>query len=157
MLTESLNLTVERRSQSHTLIQELVDTRTEMLSLFSQLVEMKPFQADQETCDLLQEFCETLVDYTLQAHLNLYRHIEEKLEKRKQVLQLADEIYPRILSTTEIISDFNDKYEEINEQLDATKLEEHLSTLGEALAVRIELEDQLIEVLTRRVRSVETV
>jgi len=156
-LSESLNLPVERRSQSHTLIQELVDTRTQMLSLFSQLVEMKPFQADVETCDLLQEFCETLVDYTLQAHLNLYRHIEDKLEKRQQVLQLADRIYPRILSTTEQISDFNDEYEDIHAGLDATKLELNLSKLGEALAARIELEDQLIEELTHRVRPVETV
>jgi len=156
-LSESLNIPVERRSQSHTLIQELVATRTQMLSLFSQLAEMKPFQADVETCDLLQEFCETLVDYTLQAHLNLYRHIEEKLEKRQQVLQLADRIYPRILSTTEKISDFNDAYEEINDGLDATKLEHNLSKLGEALALRIELEDQLIEVLTHQVRPVESV
>ncbi len=156
-MSESLNLPVERRSQSHTLIQELVDTRTQMLSLFSQLVEMKPFQADVETCDLLQEFCETLVDYTLQAHLNLYRHIEDKLEKRQQVLQLADRIYPRILSTTEQISDFNDEYEDIHAGLDATKLELNLSKLGEALAARIELEDQLIEELTHRVRPVETV
>lgn len=156
-MSESQNIPVERRSQSHSLIQELVKTRTEMLSLFSQLAELKPFQADEETCDLLQEFCETLVDYTLQAHLNLYRHIEDKLEKRQQVLELADRIYPRILTTTEMISDFNDEYEEINDGLDATKLEQNLSNLGEALAVRIELEDQLIEVLTHRLRPVETV
>ena len=71
------------------------------------------------------------------------------------VLQLAERIYPSILTTTEIISTFNDTYEEINDQLDASNLEHNLSRLGEALATRIELEDQLIEVLTNRVPAAD--
>lgn len=157
MLSEEPNTMIERRTQSHSLIQELVLTRNQMLALFSQLAELKPFQADEGTCNVLQEFCETLVDYTLQAHLNLYRYIEEKLEKRKKVLQLAEQIYPSILTTTEIISTFNDTYEEINDNLDASHLEQNLSRLGEALATRIELEDQLIEVLTNRMPSADNV
>lgn len=149
MLSEEGNSTVERRVQSHTLIQELVIARSEMLVLFSELAGFKPFiKIDDGTSDILQEFCESLVDYTLQAHLNVYRHIEEKLEKRKQVTQLAEQIYPRILRTTEIISSFNDSYEKIDSNLDASHLEENLSILGEALAERIELEDQLITILT---------
>ena len=157
MLSEEPSTMVERRARSHSLIQELVVTRNQMLTLFTQLAELKPFQPDEGTCEVLQEFCETLVDYTLQAHLNLYRYIEEKLEKRKKVLQLAEQIYPRILATTEIISAFNDTYEEINDKLDASHLEQNLSRLGEALATRIELEDQLIEVLTNRMPSAENV
>jgi regulator of sigma D len=157
MLSEEPSTMVERRARSHSLIQELVITRNEMLTLFTQLAELKPFQPDEGTCEILQEFCETLVDYTLQAHLNLYRYIEEKLEKRKKVLQLAEQIYPRILATTEMISAFNDTYEEINDKLDASHLEQNLSRLGEALATRIELEDQLIEVLTNRMPSAENV
>jgi regulator of sigma D len=157
MLSEEPSTMVERRARSHSLIQELVITRNQMLTLFTQLAELKPFQPDEGTCEILQEFCETLVDYTLQAHLNLYRYIEEKLEKRKKVLQLAEQIYPRILATTEMISAFNDTYEEINDKLDASHLEQNLSRLGEALATRIELEDQLIEVLTNRMPSAENV
>jgi len=152
MLGEEVSSTVERRSQSHSLIQELIVTRNQMLALYSELASFKPFeQLDEGTREILQEFCETLVDYTLQAHLNVYRHIEEKLEKRKKVLQLAEQIYPSILRTTEIISSFNDTYEEINDHLDASHLEQNLSKLGEALATRIELEDQLITVLTNKV------
>jgi len=155
MLNEGLNTNVERRSRSHSLIQELVATRNQMLALFTQLAELKPFVPDEGTCEVLQEFCETLVDYTLQAHLNLYRYLEEKLEKRKRVLDLAELTYPRILATTEIISNFNDQYEEINGDLDASHLEQDLSRLGEALAIRIELEDQLIEILTHRIPAAE--
>jgi len=157
MLGEEISSIVERRSQSHSLIQELVTTRNDMLALFSRLAGFKPFlEPDEGTRDILQEFCETLVDYTLQAHLNLYRHIEEKQEKRQKVLQLAEQIYPQILNTTEIISNFNDIYEEINDQLDSSHLEENLSKLGEALAVRIELEDQLIAVLTNKIPAMES-
>lgn len=152
MLSEEVSQFVERRSRSHSLIQELVDTRTEMLSLYSRLVGFKPFlEIDEDTRDILQEFCETLVDYTLQAHMNVYRYIEEKVEKRQRVIELAEKIYPRILKTTDVISRFNDNYEIINDTLDASRLESDLSLLGETLAERIELEDQLIDVLSTRV------
>jgi len=149
MLSEESVPVVERRSQSHLLINELVVTRNEMLVLYSRLIGFKPFTEEEEaTREVLEEFCETLVDYTLQAHLNLYRHLEERKEKRKKVLELAQNIYPKILVTTEVISYFNDLYENINENLDASHLEHNLSNLGEALAERIELEDQLISVMT---------
>ena len=151
MLSEESAPIVERRSQSHSLIQELVETRNQMLSLFSRLIGFKPFtESDDGTREILEEFCETLVDYTLQAHLNIYRHIEEKLEKRKGVLELAEKTYPAILKSTEIISDFNDRYEDLENNFDISDLEQNLSRLGEALAERIELEDQLIAVLTNR-------
>jgi len=151
MLSEDTVQIVERRSQSHTLIQELVATRNEMLALFSRLISFKPFtNEDEGTRESLEEFCETLVDYTLQAHLNIYRHIEEKLEKRVRVLEIAERTYPNILKSTELISDFNDKYEDLRNNFDASQLEQNLSQLGEVLAERIELEDQLIEVLTNR-------
>jgi len=151
MLSEDTVQIVERRSQSHTLIQELVATRNEMLALFSRLISFKPFTTEDEgTRESLEEFCETLVDYTLQAHLNIYRHIEEKLEKRVRVLEIAERTYPDILKSTELISDFNDKYEDLSNNFDASQLEQNLSQLGEVLAERIELEDQLIAVLTNR-------
>jgi len=151
MLSEETVQIVERRSQSHTLIQELVDTRNEMLSLFSRLIIFKPFtDSDDGTREILEEFCETLVDYTLQAHLNIYRHIEEKLEKRVAVLELAEKNYPSILRSTELISEFNDLYEDLSNHFDTSQLEQNLSRLGEVLAERIELEDQLIAVLTNR-------
>ena len=154
MLSEEVSQFVERRSQSHSLIQELDATRTEMLSLYSHLVGFKPFvELDEDTRDILEEFCETLVDYTLQAHLNLYRFIEEKQEKRQRVVDLAEKIYPSILKTTDIISRFNDSYEVINDNLDPDRLETDLSVLGQTLAERIELEDQLIDVLSTRVAA----
>ncbi len=139
----------ERRARSHNLIQELIETRTEMLSLLGKLAAMKPFaqQNQDDVLELLQEFCEILVDYTASAHFRLYRFIEDNTEKRRPVVELAEKIYPPILETTGIIVAFNDKYDAV-EGLPAT-LEADLSLLGERLAERIELEDQLIAELSR--------
>jgi len=142
--------TAERRSESRQLMRELVNRRTEVLAIYSQLVGMRPFAPDNDGMfDLLQEFCEVLVDYTAAAHFGLYRHLDEGSERRQAVLRLADDIYPRISATTQDIVDFNDCYEEPEAVSDAHKLEHDLSELGERLAERIELEDRLIEALNR--------
>lgn len=138
---------IERRAESHDLIQDLISTRTEMLSLFARLAAKKPFTEDESIGGLLQEFCEILVDYTASAHFRLYRFLDEKIERRRAVLETARGIYPRIVQTTQAIVDFNDRYESLDNAAPA-ELERDLSWLGEQLAERIELEDQLVEVLT---------
>lgn len=145
----------ERRGQSQRLIQDLVGLRTQMLTLYSRLAATKPFRDNQDTPliaddavpDLLQEFCEILIDYTANAHFRLYRFLEENMEKRRAVLELARRIYPRIAKSTQYIVDFNDRYEGTAEPSQAKQLEHDLSSLGEELAERIELEDQLIQVM----------
>jgi regulator of sigma D len=54
------------------------------------------------------------------------------------------------LSTTDSILDFNDKYDfqGNREAISLETLEQDLSRLGESIADRIELEDQLIQVLS---------
>ncbi len=138
----------ERRTQSHHLIDDLVSTRTEMLTLYTKLAGKKPFSDKATVADLLQEFCQVMVDYTASAHFRLYRFLDEKIERRRGVLRIAEVIYPRVIQTTEAIIDFNDRYDDANSAYDPTRLEHDLSWLGERLAERIDLEDQLIEVLT---------
>lgn len=138
----------ERRTQSHNLIGDLVSTRTEMLALYTKLAAKKPFTDQDNVVDLLQEFCEIMVDYTASAHFRLYRFLDERIERRRGVLRIAEVIYPRVIETTQAIVDFNDRYEVTKPDYDPATLEQDLSWLGERLAERIELEDQLIEVLT---------
>ncbi len=158
----------ERRSESHKLIKELIDTRTQLLALYSRLAGSKPFgdEIDDDLAELLDEFCETLIDYTADAHFRLYRFIDENKEKRKAILDLAEKIYPHILQSTQTILDFNDRYFQDNAEAPADgqkrrfdTLEADLSNLGEQMAERIELEDQLIEVMisSRQQRTTEAV
>lgn len=139
---------VERRAQSHREISSIVESRTGTLALLSELASKQPFKAEHATQLLLQNFCESLIDYTASAHFQLYRYIDENKERRVSVLELAEKIYPRIAETTQAFLAFNDKYDCEDHCTNLEELANDLSKLGEELADRIELEDQLISVLS---------
>jgi len=140
----------ERRVESHSHLHTLLETRTESLSLYSQLAEMRPFTPDRESQLLLQEFCEAIVDYTASAHFQLYRFIDEGTERRSDISKLAESVYPQITDMTKVILAFNEKYDDSDRSNDLAELDRDLSQLGEVLADRILLEDQLISVLTNK-------
>jgi len=140
----------ERRTESLNKLHTLLESRDRTLVLFSQLIGLRPFEPGEELQSLLQEFCETLVDYTASAHFQLYRFIEEGTERRKAVKTVAAEVYPRIAGVTRLIVDFNDKYDGETIVEDAEALERDLDHLGEKLAERIAAEDRILEALTRR-------
>ncbi|MDH5190350.1 MAG: sigma D regulator [Gammaproteobacteria bacterium] len=137
---------VERRTRSRELIQKLVDARTDMLTLYGKLAENHPFDKDDDLKSigkLLQDFCNSLIDYTAEAHFHLYKHFADNAERRQVVKEVAEQIYSRIAEITQTIVDFNDKY--TKDTTSPEELEQDLSKLGEKLADRIELEDQLID------------
>lgn len=142
----------DRRSRSREKLATLVKTRSETLSLYSELANQRPFEADEVTGEALQEFCQALIDYAASAHFQLYRFISDKLERRTPVLEVADRVYPKIVQTTDNILRFNDKYEAVDllngDREVLTLLDSDLSRLGETLAERIQLEDQVIGAIT---------
>jgi regulator of sigma D len=142
-----LQSTVERRERSINKLNTLMETRTETLALLNQLIGMRPFDADEDIQNLLQEFCESLVDYTASAHFQLYRFIEEGRERRSEVRDLAEKIYPRIAGMTRDILDFNEKYDSEAPLDNLSMLDQDLSRLGEVLADRIMEEDKIINLL----------
>jgi regulator of sigma D len=145
-MLEQQVVTGDRRVRSTNQINKIVDARTEMLSLFSELAAKRPFAADIAVPSLLQQFCQSLVDYTAHAHFQLYRHFAENRERRVSVSKVADVIYPKILTITQAILDFNEKYDCEDHCEGLSNLDNDLSELGEHLADRIELEDKLIAV-----------
>ena len=140
---------VERRSESHRAIEQLVGHRTQMLTLYSEMAAHRPFKPSPFLTDLLQRFCQTLIDYTADAHFRLYRFFDANQERRMSVAKLAEHVYPHIEDSTQKILDFNDKYDTPDNCKDLTQLEQELSELGEKLADRIELEDKLVDVLCK--------
>lgn len=140
---------IERRQGSHQAIQKLVHHRTDMLALYGQLASHRPYKPTDDLLELLQMFCQALVDYTADAHFRLYRYIESQNERRMSASKVAENVYPRITASTEDILDFNDKYDTKAHSSDSLKdLEHDLSMLGERLADRIELEDRLVAALS---------
>ena len=71
----------------------------------------------------------------------------EGKERRQSVSELAIQIYPRIEQSTQIALAFDEKYNPENNEDELNHFQEDLSMLGEELATRIELEDQLIQLL----------
>ncbi len=138
----------ERRAQSHQAIDRLVSHRTQMLALYSELAVHRPFEKSSTVVELLKRFCQSLVDYSADAHFRLYRYVDNDQERRMSVSKVAKEVYPYIERSTQKILDFNDRYDSDEHCEDSVgKLENDLSVLGEILADRIELEDRLIDVL----------
>lgn len=134
----------DRRGRSLVMINKLVDSRTEMLTLYAQLARQKPLVGNGDVPAMLEEFCQALVDYAANAHFQLYRYFAEKNERRQEIHVVAADIYPSILEITNKVLDFNDKYDCGDHCCQFNELESDLSAVGELLADRIELEDKLI-------------
>ncbi len=141
----------ERRARTRNEIKRLIEERNTVLSQYYNLAKHADDSVSDmsNTIDLLEEFCQELVDYMATGHFEIYRRIEEGNERRDEIIKLAEKIMPRINDTTQIAVAFNDLYEtteNINEAA-VEQLPNYLSKLGKELATRIELEDQLINTL----------
>ena len=140
----------ERRHGSQDLVAKLVAERTEMLATFCRLAGIEPYTADKPVQELLQEFCQILVDYVAAGHFALYERIVTGNERRRGIAELAAEVYPRIAQSTDLSLDFNDKYDCEDKCRALDSLGADLSRLGEELALRIELEDRLLAAMNQR-------
>lgn len=126
-------------------IEELLEMRTHMLSIYTHLADLRPLTPkNPEVPSLLQDFCQSLVDYAAAAHFQLYQYFAEDRERRRNVIEVAERVYPRVAQTTDIIIAFNDKYDCEDHCSDFSHLEDDLSLLGEAFADRIDKEDEVI-------------
>jgi regulator of sigma D len=148
----------ERRATTQEAVHKLIAERTEMLTLYCQLAGLDPFKNGKSARakpvqELLQRFCQVLVDYIAAGHFSLYERIVNGTERRQQVSGLAEKLYPQIASSTEVALDFNDKYD-CGDHCEITpSFADDLSLLGETIASRIELEDRLIRNLVESRRT----
>lgn len=134
----------DRRQRSHEKLDALVTARNETLALLAELADRQPFLPEPSMENALRKFCEALIDYTASAHFQLYRYLADNKERRTSVLSIADEVYPKIVETTDTILRFNDKYEAMSLDNSIEFLAVDLSNLGECIADRIQYEDQVI-------------
>lgn len=154
MNTRNTNLaqeeSAERRGITQDLIRKLVKERQEMLVKFCGVAGLDPYSPKKPTKESLKDFCEIMVDYLALGHFEVYPRISEGRERRQQVSELADKIYPKIAQASGAAITFNDKYDQQYDDMNWDALSQDLSGLGETLAARIELEDQLIHSMLGR-------
>lgn len=140
----------ERRVGTQDIIEKLLAERQAVLVMFCQLAGMEAQHDHEGEEQLLQRFCELLVDYSAFAHFEIYERIIDGRERRSRVVEVAREVYPRISEASEIAVEFNDRYDASDHELDMDRLGSDLSLLGEELASRIEMEDRIIQALVGR-------
>ncbi|MBN2700301.1 MAG: Rsd/AlgQ family anti-sigma factor [Methylothermaceae bacterium] len=147
-MTKPSHTGAERRQRTHAMIEELLRERKQMWALYWEVAELQPYERHKESLDkILNRFCQILIDYISLGHFGIYQYLLNGTERRRKVLEAAEKLYPAISETAEAALDFNDRYEKA-QLTDPERLARELSQLGEALASRIELEDQLIDSMT---------
>lgn len=149
-MSVAINLNRERRQQAQHLVTELQQERHEVWSLYCQIAELKPFNGNTDIKLILKQFAEMLVDYVSLGHFGIYDRLLAGTERRESVLNNANAYYPEYSQTTEDVVSFNDRYDPDRKTLDLTDLEADLSRLGESLAKRMEIEDNLCNLLIHR-------
>ena len=140
----------DRRTRTQKEIKQLIAERNSVLSKYYNLTNHADNTGDIEALqELLQEFCQDMIDYIATGHFEIYRRIEEGVERRNEIIELSDDVFHKIINTTKVAINFNDLYDYSNDfNSDLLKhFPTQLSELGEHLAVRIELEDQFINTL----------
>ena len=137
----------KRRLKTHSMVKELLQERQHMWLLYCQFAS-KDEEADDHSVELaVRHFCQVLIDYISLGHFGIYQRIAEGNERRKKVMVVAQQVYPLLIELTGDAVNFNDKYENLHDEALKRELNTDLSALGESLAARIELEDQLIDSL----------
>jgi regulator of sigma D len=140
----------ERRTVTRELIDKLLKERQEMLVLFCEVSGLEPYHRSVSLDQQLQTFCQVLIDYTAFGHFEVFGHVSNGKERRSGVLKVAERIYPEFVRASEMAVNFNDRYDLSDHALELDHLSDDLSELGEELAVRIELEDQLLATMLER-------
>ena len=130
-----------------------INQRKVLLSQYGELAIIKTFNPDNTLHGaLVQEFCQSMVDYLSLVHFEVFEQVsQENVFSRAEYKQEAMNLMRGIQTTTDNLLDFNDKYLALD---DLETLASDLSALGEELAQRFELEDQVIG-LIRKSKEVE--
>lgn len=140
---------VDRRKQTNTMVSKLIEERNHLWQLYCGVAGLEPFTPDKPIENRIQDFCQSMVDYLALSHFGIYQRIASGQERRQKVVRIAETLYPAISRATEAAVEFNDKYEHMTgdkEQL--AHLSDDLSQLGEQMALRNDLEDHLLEIMT---------
>lgn len=138
----------------HQALDRWLEERQELLVRYCQIASLPPYDKHWEQLPPAQEiraFCEILIDYISAGHFELYDHILEEANAHNQsTAEFSDKIYPQIHTTTETALDFHDTYAEVCDTDTLPNFTRDISSLGEALQTRLELEDQLIQMLAEK-------
>ncbi len=134
-----------------TVIDNWLEERQSLVILYCELAGLPPYQQETRSLPAQQKittFCQILLDYASTGHFEVYEQIIKqcKLDGENN-LEIAQELYSRITTTTDTALNFNDKYAENASDKALLDFDKDLSELGQIMEGRFEREDQLLEVV----------
>lgn len=133
------------------IIDNWLDARQKLVILYCKLAGLAPYQQEKNglpSQQLITEFCQLLLDYASTGHFEIYHQIIEKSKlDGEENLKIAQQLYSRIKTTTDIALNFNDNYAENASDQALLNFDRDLSELGEVIESRFEREDQLLEIV----------
>jgi len=137
----------ERWSGVDSMIERWLQERQDLIVQYCAISGVHEFSPKSPTSNArLEHFCGLLVDYVSAGHFEIYYQLIREAEAFDDgSAELAQSIFPYLHSSTEAALDFNDSFSKIDTDKPVTTLSKGLSSLGETLASRFELEDRLIE------------
>lgn len=151
MLSTEL-LETNKLLEKHTAVKDWLADRSQVLVHFCELTGNKN-QANLPEVEQITGFCGALIDYVSAGHFEMYEQIVNNCQVNgPESINLLEELYPRIAKTTDVVVDFNEKYSKVSgdELQNLSEFDKDLSQLGEAIAKRVDLEDDLIETLSSK-------
>lgn len=138
----------KRWGGAHNSIDLWLSERQELLVNYFRLAALPPYEGIRQglpEVTEIRDFCGQLLDYVSSGHFEVYGQIvREASSQGSDIDDLADDIFPLISDTTDIALDFNDKYGEISSTDHCERFDRDLSAMGEALELRMEFEDKLL-------------
>jgi regulator of sigma D len=153
-IAERISAEDNRRTRQTQTINSLLQERQQVLVLMCELAELEARDvAPVKVIQNLQNFNQQLVDYTALGHFEIYERIIDGKERRGNIKKVADRVYPQISKSTQMFVEFDDKYDGADEQESLTDLYRDLSSIGEAMAERIESEDMLLREISDNLES----
>ena len=133
------------------LISQWLEERRLLLAQYGNLANIAPFSA-QNTMhrELLREFCQSMVDYLSRVHFEVFEKLYQLETFVSQLTSKSrlEELTKQVEFTTDHFLDFNDKYLATD---DLAALSSDLSILGEELAKRFEIEDEVIATIRQAI------
>lgn len=138
-----------RQKCKNTAVDNWLAERSQVIVLYCKLSGYRN-QAELPEVGQINLFCDILIDYVSAGHFEVYEQIVNDCDiNGPSSIDLLNELYPGISKTTDIVVDFNEKYSKKinNEGEHMSGFDTDLSMLGEAIAKRVDLEDDLIDTL----------
>lgn len=136
----------ERWGGVHKLIDSWLNDRREWIVMYCNLSSSRPLSNAEPLAVHMQQFCQKMMDYCSTGHFEIYEQlIIEAKEYDDGGLELARDLVPKLDALTSQCVDFNDKYDQHCAFEDLASLPADLSSIGEVMEERFELEDQMIE------------